>query len=174
MGGTSYFFAMDEQEIYYRRLVVAISLMTDTMWIYFSLKCCETLHYYCYGTHYRWSAHAFCVDVSMCTQPPHNPKWRNVTSNTQTAQHVDALRIRAHELFSTYMMSNGFHRSILPVDTKYTETNSCLLIHVLRPIIPCNIPVKITQKCFQRTWCRMGLTAPLSLWTPSTPKPILA
>ena len=29
----------------------------------------------------------------------------------------------------------------LPVGTKYTETNSCILIHVLRPIIRCNIPV---------------------------------
>lgn len=29
----------------------------------------------------------------------------------------------------------------LPAGTKYTETNSCILIHVLRPIIWCNIPV---------------------------------
>ena len=80
MGGSSNFFLMDEQEIYYGRPVVAISLITDTMSIYVSLKCCETLHYYCYGTNYRRSAHAFCVDVSMHTQPPHNAKWRNVTS----------------------------------------------------------------------------------------------
>ena len=33
------------------------------------------------------------------------------------------------ELFSTHMMPNGSHRTILPVDTKYTETNSCVIFN---------------------------------------------
>ena len=33
------------------------------------------------------------------------------------------------ELFSTHMMPNGSPRTILPVDTKYTETNSCVIFN---------------------------------------------